>query len=261
MDKGARKPVNYYINDVLQGRDGAVKEFVRESRNDWEYYHVPGLTKEGIVHGFFTRRSPAFPLKGHQAEAFLDAFSLSDMVALSQEHGTDIHVIGNGDRPVKGDGILLYKRGIAGVINTADCLCVILVDPGFPMVAIVHAGWRGTLKKIASRAVGMMTERGAATQRMLALMGPCIRGCCYEVGGEVGDAFLEAGFPGDILTSVNGSLHLDLAAANAHLIHGEGIHSICDTGLCTYCCDDDFVSYRRGARNARQMNFVAIRGG
>jgi len=236
-----------------------VKEFVLENRNDWEYYHVPGLTDAGILHGFFTRRSPASPLRGREAEAFLDAFSLSDAVSLSQEHGTDIHVIANGDRPSKGDGILLYKRGIAGVINTADCLCVILVDPGFPMVSIVHAGWRGTLKKITSRAVGMMTERGAATQRMLALMGPSIRGCCYEVGREVTDAFLDAGFPGNILTSVNGSLHLDLEAANAHLVLEEGVTSIFDTGLCTCCSGDDFVSYRRGARNARQMNFVAIR--
>ncbi len=236
-----------------------MKEFVLESRNDWEYYHVPELTDAGILHGFFTRRSPVSPLKGRQAEAFLDAFSLRDAVSLNQEHGTDIHAIGNGDRPLKGDGILLYKRGIAGVINTADCLCVILVDPGFPMVSIVHAGWRGTLRKITSRAVGMMTERGAATQRMVALMGPSIRGCCYEVGSEVGDAFLEAGFPGDVFTSVNGSLHLDLAAANTHLVLDAGIGSIFDTELCTYCSGDDFVSYRRGARNARQMNFVAIK--
>jgi len=236
-----------------------VKEFVLESRNDWEYYHVPELTDAGILHGFFTRRSPVSPLKGRQAEAFLDAFSLRDAISLNQEHGTDIHAIGNGDRPLKGDGILLYKRGIAGVINTADCLCVILVDPGFPMVSIVHAGWRGTLRKITSRAVGMMTERGAATQRMVALMGPSIRGCCYEGGSEVGDAFLEAGFPGDVFTSVNGSLHLDLAAANTHLVLDAGIGSIFDTELCTYCSGDDFVSYRRGARNARQMNFVAIK--
>ena len=206
-----------------------MKEFVRESRNDWEYYHVPGLTKAGIVHGFFTRRSPASPLKGHQAEAFLDAFSLGDAVGLSQEHGTDIHVIGNGDRPVKGDGILLYKRGIAGVINTADCLCIILVDPGFPMVSIVHAGWRGTLRKITSRAVGMMTERGAATQRMLALMGPCIRGCCYEVGKEVADAFLDAGFPGDVLTPVKVAAPRPCGRERAPRPRG-GVHSICDTG-------------------------------
>lgn len=236
-----------------------MKEFIRESKNDWEYYHVPGLTDAGIVHGFFTRRSPVSPLKGREAQTFLDAFSLSDAIWLSQEHGTDIHVVGNGDRPLRGDGILLYKRGIAGVINTADCLCVILVDPGFPMVSIVHAGWRGTLRKITSRAVGMMTERGAATQRMLALMGPSIRGCCYEVGREVAEAFREAGFPGNVFTSVNGSIHLDLTAANAHLLHEEGIDSIRDTGLCTYCSGDDFVSYRKGARSARQMNFVAIK--
>jgi YfiH family protein len=235
-----------------------VKEFVLESRNDWEYYHVPELTDAGILHGFFTRRSPVSPLKGRQAEAFLDAFSLRDAISLNQEHGTDIHAIGNGDRPLKATGSSC-TNGHCGSDQHSGLPVRHPRRSRFPMVSIVHAGWRGTLRKITSRAVGMMTERGAATQRMVALMGPSIRGCCYEVGSEVGDAFLEAGFPGDVFTSVNGSLHLDLAAANTHLVLDAGIGSIFDTELCTYCSGDDFVSYRRGARNARQMNFVAIK--
>ncbi|MDD3845316.1 MAG: polyphenol oxidase family protein [Syntrophorhabdaceae bacterium] len=236
-------------------------EFVLEKKNDWEYYHIPKLTAAGIIHGFFTRRSPSPALLGREGELFLDAFSLNEAVVLHQEHGNDIHVIGNGDRPVTGDGILLYKRGIAGVIKTADCLCVVLIDPGFPMVSILHAGWRGTLQKITSRALGMMAERGAAKQRIVALMGPSIRGCCYEVGKEVKEAFIGEGFPQTIFTSVNGSLHLDLKTANAHLLNEEGIEAIYDTGLCTYCSGDDFASYRKGARSARQVNFVAIKEG
>ncbi len=234
-------------------------EFVLEKKNGWEYYHLPELTAAGIVHGFFTRKSPSSTFRGKDGEAFLEIFSLDEAVVMHQEHGREIHVVGNGDRPASGDGILLYKRGIAGVIKTADCLCVILVDPGFPMAAIVHAGWRGTLQKITSKALGMMAERGAAKQRTVALMGPSIRGCCYEVGGEVREAFLREGFPEATFSEKNGSLYLDLKDANARLLTDEGVETIRDTGLCTYCSGNDFASYRKGARNARQVNFVAIK--
>lgn len=233
--------------------------FVLEKISGWEYYHLPELTAAGIVHGFFTRKSPVSTFRGREGEAFLSAFSLDEAVVMRQEHGREIHVADTGDMPASGDGILLCKRGIAGVIKTADCLCVILVDPGFPMAAIVHAGWRGTLRKITSRAIDMMAERGAARQRMVALMGPSIRGCCYEVGGEVREAFLGEGFPETVFSEKNGSLYLDLKDANARLLTDGGVETIRDTGLCTYCSGDDFASYRKGARSARQVNFVAIR--
>ena len=137
---------------------------------------------------------------------------------------------------------------------------MLLVDPAFPMVAIVHAGWRGTLSRITSKAIDMMSERGAAKQRIMALFGPSIRGCCYTVGADVKEAFLNGGFPEDIFHDKNGSVYLDLKDANARLLTDANIETIFDTGLCTFCSDDDlFASYRKGARNERQINFVAIK--
>jgi len=233
--------------------------FVIEKENGWEYYHLPELTRAGIIHGFFTRRSPSSTFREEEGRAFLDAFSLDDAVVMYQEHGREVHVIGNGDKPERGDGILLVRRGIAGVIKTADCLCVVLSDPAFPMVAIVHAGWRGTLQRITEKALRMMVERGAARHRIVALFGPSIRSCCYEVGREVYDNFMLAGFLENAFSHRGGSIFLDLKEANAELLNNEGIHAIHDTGLCTYCHGDTFASYRRGARNERQVNFVAIK--
>lgn len=236
-------------------------EFVLEKKNGWEYYHLPALTAAGIIHGFFTRRSPQSMLQAEEGRAFADAFSLYEAVVLDQEHGREIHVIGSGARPRRGDGILLFKRGIAGVIKTADCLCVVLVDPAFPMAVIVHAGWRGTLKKITAKALNMMVERGAARQRMIALFGPSIRSCCYEVGAEVRDAFMHEGFPEDVFSCREDRLFLDLAKANGGLLKDKGISAIHDVGICTCCSGGVFASYRRGARNERQVNFVALKDG
>ncbi len=232
--------------------------FVREERNCLEYYHSPEFTAKGIIHGFFTRNSPSFT-NADDSRAFLEAFSLDRAIVLQQEHGNRVHAVGPKDAPDKGDGILVYKPGLAGVIRTADCLSIIFVDPAFPMAAIVHAGWRGTLKRITTIAIEAMAERGGAKQRITALMGPSIRGCCYTVGTDVKGAFLDEGFPENIFRSRNGLIYLDLKDANTWLLNDAGIETILDTGLCTFCSEDPaFASYRKGARNERQINFVAI---
>lgn len=234
-------------------------EFVLEKKNGWEYYHFPELTEKGIVHGFFTRRSPSSEFSGEEGRAFLDAFSLDDAVVMDQEHGDEVHVVGSGDAPERGDGILLASHGIAGVIKTADCLCVILADPVLPMAAIVHAGWKGTLKKITSKALHMMIEKGASVERIVPVFGPSIRSCCYEVGREVYEGFIREGFSEDVFSERDDRLFLDLVKANTELLKKGGVGPIHDTGLCTYCNGDVFASYRRGARNERQVNFVAMK--
>ncbi len=253
----AKKPVNYSM--AYENTPGAAEKFAREQINGWEYYHMPELTVRGIVHGFFTRNCPSFA-NDDDARSFLDVFSLDHAVTLNQEHGDTIHVVGSHDRPHTGDGIVIFKPGIAAVIKTADCLSIVLVDPAFPVAAIIHAGWRGTLKRITSKAVGMMTERGAAKERIIALMGPSIRGCCYTVGRDVEEAFLKEGFPKDTFYNRNESIYLDLKDANSRLLRDANIGTILDTGLCTFCSEDPpFASYRKGARNERQINFVAIK--
>lgn len=252
-----KKSVNY----IMAHRNAACAagKFAREEKNGWEYYHVPELTARGIIHGFFTQNGPSLA-DDDECRSFLDAFSLDRLVMLHQEHGNTIHAVGFDDSPDNGDGILLYKPGIAAVIKTADCPSIILIDPAFPIVAIVHAGWRGTLQRIASKAVDMMAERGAAKQRITALIGPSIRGCCYTVGTEVKEAFLDEGFPENIFHNGKGSIYLDLKDANSWLLTDADIKTIFDTRLCTFCSEDPaFASYRRGARNERQINFVGIK--
>ena len=162
--------------------------------NDWSYYCLPELEKAGIAHGFFTKESPSHTFTGKDRTAFLEAFSLRDLIIMDQEHGDEIHVVKNGERPERGDGIILLERNVAAIIKTADCLPVIIVEPDYPMAAIVHAGWRGTAQKITQKAVEKMVMLGARREKIVALLGPSIRACCYEVGEEVRDIFRKEGF-------------------------------------------------------------------
>jgi Uncharacterized conserved protein len=225
----------------------------------WSYFSLPELEERGIRHGFFTRNSPPAVLRDAEREAFHTLFSVCDSIIMFQEHEDMIHPVRDGERPTVGDGLLLTETGVAAIVKTADCLPVIIADPTYPMASIVHAGWRGTAKRITARAVAAMKKAGGEPARMVALLGPCISRCCYEVGGEVRDVFERAGFPGTVFSARNGSLYLDLREANRWMLEGSGISTIYDTGLCTYCNRELFASYRRGEGGSRQLNFVSLR--
>lgn len=89
-----------------------------------------------------------------------------------------------------GDGMFTRRQGVLLAIRTADCCPVLLADTRQRIVAAVHAGWRGTLARIAAVAVGeMRAAHGSRPADLLAALGPCIRGCCYQVGAELRQAF------------------------------------------------------------------------
>jgi polyphenol oxidase len=231
--------------------------YEKKEKAGWTYYCVPALEARGIVHGFFTSRTPPYNMEGEERRRFLDAFGLDDLVIMSQEHGDEVHVVEKGERPASGDGIILLEKGVAGIIKTADCQPVILCEPDFPVAAIVHAGWRGTASRIAGKAVGMLAGLGAERKKIIALFGPAIGPCCYEVQKDVADVFSKEGFSPDVVRHVDGSLRLDLGAANRETLMKEGVEVICDAGLCTLC-SGLFHSFRAGELVRRQINFVSL---
>ncbi|MGH9485402.1 MAG: polyphenol oxidase family protein, partial [Terriglobales bacterium] len=110
------------------------------------------------------------------------------LLMLRQVHG---NAVWQDPRPGQaGDGMISRSPGTLLTIRTADCCPVLLVDVQRRAVAAVHAGWRGTLARVAQVAVGEMRAAfGARPEDIRAAIGPCIRGCCYEVGDEVRQAF------------------------------------------------------------------------
>ena len=105
-----------------------------------------------------------------------------------------------------------------------------------------------------------MVELGARPDRMVALFGPAIGPCCYTVGSDVQERFRDAGFPPSVFRADGDgpTLTLNLKAANRHLLTESGVSDVDDVSLCTYCTGTLFYSYRRGERDVRQLNFVAL---
>ena len=172
--------------------------------------------------------------------------------------------------PPQGDGWVTGEPELLVAIQTADCLPILLVDPEQRIIGAVHAGWRGTLQRIAAKAVGLMqADFGSHPGNCVAVVGPAIRRCCYEVGEEVLEAFTKefegsASFffkpPSDKATRAN-SQCLDLAEAcrNQLLDAGLAAEKILTDGPCTACEKERFFSHRADAlRGGRMMSVIGI---
>ena len=164
------------------------------------------------------------------------------------------------------DALLTAVPHVCVAISTADCVPVLLYAPDRQVVAAVHAGWRGTVLRIAQRCVEQMQQQYQCDPaRLQAAIGPSISQAAFEVGEEVVEAFREAGFE---LSSLmyrhpdSQKAHIDLWKANQLQLLEAGLQPahIEIAGICTYQQVDQFFSARRlGIRSGRILSGIYLR--
>jgi YfiH family protein len=99
------------------------------------------------------------------------------------------------DTPPAADIIVSNDPTVAAAIQTADCIPLLLADRRTGAVAAAHAGWRGLAAGVPRAAVDALGhELGSHPADLVAVAGPSIGACCYEVGADVRQRFAEAGF-------------------------------------------------------------------
>jgi YfiH family protein len=161
-----------------------------------------------------------------------------------QVHGTEVHRARPGMRGAPGDALWSDEPGLPMLKLTADCLPIAIArsNGDRPALALVHAGWRGLLGGVVENAVA------AVGGRAVAIVGPGIGPCCYEVGDEVATPFVKR-YGGSVLRG----RCLDLPAAAEAALHSAGCASVERLDICTSCHADLFFSHRRdGERTGRQ---------
>jgi YfiH family protein len=209
------------------------------------------------------------------------------LVTLKQFHSDVIHVFNDAPAdPCRGDASTTNRPNLLLAIQTADCVPILLVDPRNRAIAAIHAGWRGTLARIAAKTIGKMQMHfGTKPADLLAAIGPSIGPCCYEVGTEVATQFLSQ-FPdapdyfdefrtGDEPNPIQWlnmmppghqpppkGVLLDLRKANRSQLLATGLRlqNIHTIDLCTACRPDLLFSYRKqGPASGRLMSVIGIR--
>jgi YfiH family protein len=176
---------------------------------------------------------------------------------MAQVHGTavaDLDVLAEGAAPIA-DAAVTGVRGRVAVVQTADCMPLLLCDASGTRVGVAHAGWRGMAAGVIENAVAAL---GVEPSRVMAWMGPTIGPTAFEVGPEVREAFLRedprAG--GAFAAHVPGKFMADLYALARLRLQRAGVCEVHGGGFCTYRDARRFFSYRRVQRSGRMGTFI-----
>jgi YfiH family protein len=236
------------------------------------------LEEDGFVNGFSTRLggvsempANALSLAGFHDDAaenilenrrrFLKLFPGQWALAgCWQVHGADVRVVQSVEdaKPAENtlgetiycDVIVSDANGVLAAVKTADCVPILLGDPGTRAFAAVHAGWRGTLATAVIVAVQRLKdEYNVKPENLRVAIGASAGPCCYEVGSEVIDAFTTRfGGGADLFTTTrSGHAMVDLLKANRDQLQSAGVipERIHTAPICTMCRTDLFFSYRQ----------------
>lgn len=198
--------------------------------------------------------------------------SLDRCIFANQLHGDRIVVVPEGaDRDAiersrieakeEADGILVGASDVAALLCFADCVPVIIVSPSGAF-AVVHAGWRGVMARIAPKAVNMLARGeagsgGSDPSSFNVYIGPHIHAECFETSEDVRDDFV-AEF-GDIVAA--DKRHVDLLRALRVSLQEAGIspERIVDSGICTKCDPEHYFSYRTSGGTCGRHAAIAFR--
>lgn len=210
----------------------------------------------GVIHGFVHDSG------GPDILRIASAHGLENILTVNQVHGKDVFFADGaaGEKPVEADSIVTRQKGAGVGVITADCVPVLVCFPDSGCVCAVHAGWRGTSLRAVRECIGAVCEQYSLKPRdAVAVIGPSIRGCCYEVREDVVSLFVErlSGEGDWLVEKGDGKFLLDLVEINRIELCEAGIQQVEVMDLCTHC--QGLPSYRRdGSGTEKMLSFVGI---
>jgi YfiH family protein len=235
-----------------------------------KYYQFDNLSDRALTHAIFTRRGGVSPVPwnslnvgGYIGDKLEHTYinRVRSFEALGRDPGSvyDVWQVHSADvictdlpRPkdtphLQADAILTNNPEITLFMRFADCVPILFHDPIKNVVGVAHAGWQGTVKKIAAVTVKkMISVYGCCPTNIRASIGPSIAPHHYEIGKDVINQVRKSfgDQAGKLLLSDNGSIKFDLWEANRLLLERSGLEKVEISGFCTACHLDDWFSHR-----------------
>lgn len=197
------------------------------------------------------------PLRNRWLE--LHGFDPARTVLRTQVHSRRIVTPGPViDFEDRADGTASVDPALALAVTVADCMPIAVWDPAVGAFAMLHSGWKGT--GILAAALELFSARwGSDLRSVEVVLGPCIGSCCYPVDQERAGEYRAEWGEESVVRADDGSVRLDLRAANRSILRRYGIDRITDVPLCTSCMGE-LGSYRRQGKE-RFVRMLAVIGG
>lgn len=212
---------------------------------------------DGLTHFFTTRECP---IKSKEPDMlttieenkkmFCDKLniSLDNLINAEQKHTNRIEIAQCGKNFYENtDAIILTNYEQAAFLNFADCTPIVAFDKKQNIAAIIHAGWKGTVGKIAQKTVlQMINEFNSNVEDINVAIGPAISVCCYEVKEDVFNMSMISVIDNKDLYEIrNGKIFVNLKELNKRQLEEIGVKNIDICPYCTSCDNNLFYSYRK----------------
>lgn len=245
-----------------------------------KYFSIPEFEKRGGVKTLYTSSCDiAWNYEdAHARENYLDlggqlGIRPEDMVKSKQTHTDVVKIVtrqNGGDgilRPLDEnepyDGLITNEKNLLLCTVEADCLPVYFYDPVKEVIAMVHSGWKGTVKKISQVTIEKMKSAfGCQPSDMLVAIGPHICKDCYEVGADLLQEFSQSFEPQEVeklfapKNQEKYLLNLEEAVRLTLVENGVPAASIFSAGVCILHSQVEgysFCSYRRTKSKTERM--------
>ena len=184
----------------------------------------------------------------------LDYIQKNTLIMPMQVHSDKVLNVSEQSDNVECDAIIYNARSdLAGAINVADCVPICIYDCNNDYIALIHSGWKGTLKKIVIKTVRKMLTLGATKDSLSIFIGPSIRGCCYKV-----EDFFASKFDISCTAKRGEFFYVDLTSQILKDLEPESIpgSNIFIDNSCTFE-DSSLHSFRRDGDKSGRMSLVA----
>jgi YfiH family protein len=246
------------------------------------YYRFSSFDDQGIYHAVFTRHGGISPtpwkslnfggsvgddrnrVQQNKDNALATLGIRTDSVYdVYQVHSSEIvyaqRPLSEGEPHIKADALITNTPGVTLMMRFADCVPIFLFDPVIRAIGITHAGWIGTINKIAGKTVTKMKEIfGTDPNSLKAAIGPSIGPDHYSVGADVVEKVLcNFGEAADrLIIRDNRKTYFDLWKANQLILAEAGVSKIETAEICTQCRLDDWYSHRGEHGNTGRFGVV-----
>jgi len=197
--------------------------------------------------------------KKYQLIADAMGINVSDILIPKQMHTDNILEIFSKEDKITDpiDGFITNIPNIPIATTFADCIPLFFYDPVKNVIANIHSGWKGTVKKIGAKAIEMLNkDYGSKPENIICLIGPCIRKDHFLVNGDVKEIFenmfkdlckkAEIIIATDKSNNIGKQYAIDTVLINKLIFKEMGLQekNIIDCEICTVCKSDEFHSFR-----------------
>ena len=192
----------------------------------------------------------------------INILNINNYYELKQTHSDIVNILDdNYINNTEGDAIITNHKNKPMIIKTADCIPILLYDKENKVLALVHSGWKGTLKNITIKTINkMISIYNSKKENIQVVIYPSIRKCHFEVDIDVYTLFKDKINNIDKYTiKKNNKYYIDMQSIIKDNLKQIGINNIIDTNICTYCNKDKYHSYRYNRTDKRNILLAMIK--